>query len=448
MSSPLIRSIAVIGAGPSGLVTAKALLAEKAFERIVLFERRGSAGGVWNYTSSLPPKVRAPSIKPNVSSNPILEPSALPVYPSPLYRDLQTNTPIELMCYSTHHFPKETLQFPHRTSVQEYQRTFAEPLLPLIKRATEVVDIEKKNHKWLVTYRSTKQGSPSNEEHFDAVAICNGHYEIPFIPNVPGLQQYAERVPGSVLHASQFREPELFANERVLIVGGASSATDLVRHLQPIAKNPVYQSVLVDEESIDDKLIKVPQVVKFDPETREIFLKNGKVLKNFDRIIYCTGYLYNIPFPSLNKSNDNPETKLVTDGSHVHNVYQHIFYIPDPNLAFVGLALHVVPFPTSQAQAAYLARVWSGRLSLPNPKEQREWQDQLVNSLDGSMNLYHSLNFPKDAEYINHIHDLTLQAHPNPEEGFPAPYWGPKELQIREDMWNIRAKFFGLEQKK
>ncbi|CAC08547.1 Thiol-specific monooxygenase [Schizosaccharomyces pombe] len=444
MCLPTIRKIAIIGAGPSGLVTAKALLAEKAFDQVTLFERRGSPGGVWNYTSTLSNKLPVPSTNPILTTEPIVGPAALPVYPSPLYRDLQTNTPIELMGYCDQSFKPQTLQFPHRHTIQEYQRIYAQPLLPFIKLATDVLDIEKKDGSWVVTYKGTKAGSPISKDIFDAVSICNGHYEVPYIPNIKGLDEYAKAVPGSVLHSSLFREPELFVGESVLVVGGASSANDLVRHLTPVAKHPIYQSLLGGGDIQNESLQQVPEITKFDPTTREIYLKGGKVLSNIDRVIYCTGYLYSVPFPSLAKLK-SPETKLIDDGSHVHNVYQHIFYIPDPTLAFVGLALHVVPFPTSQAQAAFLARVWSGRLKLPSKEEQLKWQDELMFSLSGANNMYHSLDYPKDATYINKLHDWCKQATPVLEEEFPSPYWGEKERSIRENMWSIRAKFFGIE---
>ncbi|GKT47397.1 thiol-specific monooxygenase [Colletotrichum spaethianum] len=42
-----IKSVAIIGAGAAGAVTAAAFKAENYFERIQVFERRESAGGTW-----------------------------------------------------------------------------------------------------------------------------------------------------------------------------------------------------------------------------------------------------------------------------------------------------------------------------------------------------------------------------------------------------------------
>lgn len=45
--SPPYSTIAIIGAGPSGVAVAKALLGENSFSKIKLFERQDQVGGVW-----------------------------------------------------------------------------------------------------------------------------------------------------------------------------------------------------------------------------------------------------------------------------------------------------------------------------------------------------------------------------------------------------------------
>lgn len=46
-SNAQIRTVAVIGAGPSGLSAVKALDEEKTFDSIRVFERRDRVGGTW-----------------------------------------------------------------------------------------------------------------------------------------------------------------------------------------------------------------------------------------------------------------------------------------------------------------------------------------------------------------------------------------------------------------
>jgi cation diffusion facilitator CzcD-associated flavoprotein CzcO len=47
MTEKRIRSVAIIGAGAAGAVTAAAFAAEKYYDRIQVYERRDSAGGTW-----------------------------------------------------------------------------------------------------------------------------------------------------------------------------------------------------------------------------------------------------------------------------------------------------------------------------------------------------------------------------------------------------------------
>jgi cation diffusion facilitator CzcD-associated flavoprotein CzcO len=44
---PSIKSVAVIGAGPSGAIAVDALIQEKHFDVIRVFERQEKAGGCW-----------------------------------------------------------------------------------------------------------------------------------------------------------------------------------------------------------------------------------------------------------------------------------------------------------------------------------------------------------------------------------------------------------------
>ena len=42
-----IRRVAVIGAGPAGIISIDALVREEVFDVVRVFERRGEAGGCW-----------------------------------------------------------------------------------------------------------------------------------------------------------------------------------------------------------------------------------------------------------------------------------------------------------------------------------------------------------------------------------------------------------------
>lgn len=56
-------------------------------------------------------------------------------------------------------------------------------------------------------------------QDFDAVVICNGHYSEPNLPDVPGADQW----PGLQMHSHNYRTPEPFAGQTVVVVGASNS---------------------------------------------------------------------------------------------------------------------------------------------------------------------------------------------------------------------------------
>lgn len=81
----------------------------------------------------------------------------------------------------------------------------------LISYNTTVEKAEKIGAEWKVTLR--KEGKESDYwwvEWFDAVVVASGHYWVPYIPAIEGLEQFEKSRPGSVLHSKQFRGRELF----------------------------------------------------------------------------------------------------------------------------------------------------------------------------------------------------------------------------------------------
>lgn len=127
------------------------------------------------------------------------------------------------------------------------------------------------------------------------------------------------------------------------------------------------------------------------------------VESHIDAIIYCTGYLYSFPFL------DSLDPPLITTGTHVENLFQHIFYRPEPSLAFLVLNQKVIPFPMAEAQSAVIARVWSGRLQLPDGQDMEAWERKVAESTERPRN-FHLLPFPRDADYINMLHDWAMSA--------------------------------------
>jgi hypothetical protein len=69
----------------------------------------------------------------------------------------------------------------------------------------------------------------------------------------------------------------------------------------------------------------------------------------------------------------------------------------------------IIPFPLAETQCAAIARVWSGRLSLPSKKEMRDWEKEIIRDR-GDGRSFHVLKFPLDAETLNGLERWVLSA--------------------------------------
>ena len=48
----------------------------------------------------------------------------------------------------------------------------------------------------------------------------------------------------------------------------------------------------------------------------------------------------------------------------------------------------IIPFPLAEAQSAVIARVWSGRLTLPSPRAMAEWERKTLDNTGGGRDLH------------------------------------------------------------
>lgn len=56
-------------------------------------------------------------------------------------------------------------------------------------------------------------------KQFDAIMVCNGHYELPNIPHFDGIEEFI----GDKIHSHDYRQPDRYENEIVLVIGAGSS---------------------------------------------------------------------------------------------------------------------------------------------------------------------------------------------------------------------------------
>ena len=71
-------------------------------------------------------------------------------------------------------------------------------------------------------------------EVFDAVCVCNGHFDLTFTPDAEGLSGFK----GTIMHSRAYDRPDVdaFVDRRVLCVGSKSSGTDIARELSSVGE--------------------------------------------------------------------------------------------------------------------------------------------------------------------------------------------------------------------
>ena len=239
------------------------------------------------------------------------------------------------------------------------------------------------SEKWKLTLR--KHDPVQNvdiwwEEVFDAVVLANGHYSVPFIPEVKGLAEYISIFPNRVVHSKTYRSPSVYRDKKVVVIGNSASGHDVTAELVQTAHLPVYQSRRSASRWDGDE---PPPGIAWRPVIKE-FLPGGRIvfaddtyLDDIDSVIYCTGYKASFPFWNTRNNGrdifDYQANKLV-------KTYLHTFFRDFPTtLAIVGMP-RVLSFRSFEYQAIALARVFAdrdeGRLLKRGVKEMENWESQ------------------------------------------------------------------------
>jgi len=437
-----VPKIAIIGAGPLGLGFAKAIASEpnaaKIFKSIDVYERRPQAGGLWNHTGD----------KSNVSiklSESKTNKNALKVtdndpHLSPMYKHTETNIVKSLMRYKDYPLPEKSNLFPRRVEVLDYLLDYQKTIPDVVnfKFNTKVASLLKNtaSNQW-----ELKTEGSSESKSYDKVILAHGHFDTPFIPKADGLLDWFNKDPSAVSHAKYYNDVEKFRNKKVLIIGNSASGIDISTQLLTVAKGitmscvgePMFKGVIEKETE------QVDRVVKYDfDNNRSVTTASGKVISDIDNILFCTGYLYEIPFL---KSYISGENSIISDGSNLKYLYKQLFYIPDPSLILAGLPKSIIPFPFAEAQGQYVARILSGRLSLPSTEEMLlDYQKEV--EARGSGSNFHVMGNLKDAEYCNEMYELIKGTE---TEGFVANFWDDKMMDLRKQTGDLkRNRFFTL----
>ncbi|KAH8805945.1 flavin dependent monooxygenase-like protein [Xylogone sp. PMI_703] len=435
-----VRRIAVIGAGPSGLAAARYLISESIFDAVDIYEQQAEVGGVWYHTSEATEDISVPQTTPRTQPDQPIWPkdSTIPIFSNPMYDHLHANIPKDLMCFSDKEFPSNSRLLPDRQDIEDYLVQYAEDIRHMIRFCEQVQEVELSEdngrERWTVTSKSVIDGRCTNQM-YDAVVIANGHYSSPYVPSVPGIEAFKVAHPSIISHAKVYRNPEAFKGKKVIVVGGGPSAFDIGNQISRVCKSPLLNSVLSPMAHVagSDKE-EVPEIVEFLSDGAGVRFKNGRIEKDIDAVVYCTGYLYSYPFLKT------VEPPLVTTGKRVLGVYKQIFSIAHPTLAFTALPMKIIPFPLSEAQSAVIARVWANRLDLPTKEDMIADENREIEER-GDGKAFHILGFPRDAEYINSLHDWSQSARPGAPSSKKSSYWDGRHKWERSLCPSILLKF-------
>lgn len=182
--------LALIGAGPMGLAMAKVLVdLGLDFDG---FELHHDVGGLWDIDA---PRSTMYETAHLISSKRMTE-----------FRDFPMK--------------EEVAEYPGHADMAAYFRDFAEAfdLRRHYRFGAEVTRCERREQGWSVTW-TTADGTHSGA--YDAVLIANGTL------SEPNRVAFDGEFTGEILHACDYRDPAIFRDKRVLVVGAGNSGCDI-----------------------------------------------------------------------------------------------------------------------------------------------------------------------------------------------------------------------------
>jgi cation diffusion facilitator CzcD-associated flavoprotein CzcO len=185
--------IGIVGAGLSGLVTAKTFLEDGC--DVTVFETEHEVGGVWARSRRYP--------------------------------GLATQNPRDTYAFSDFPMPASYPDWPSGEQVQAYLAAYADRfgVAPHVRLRTRVTAAEARadGAGWRLRTRDADGREETHE--FDWLVVTNGVFSDPFVPDLPGREEF-EAAGGRVLHTTQLGDGGEMDGHRVAVVGYAKSAAD------------------------------------------------------------------------------------------------------------------------------------------------------------------------------------------------------------------------------
>ncbi|MBC7896896.1 MAG: NAD(P)-binding domain-containing protein [Cytophagaceae bacterium] len=393
------HNVAIIGAGPGGLVAARYL--QQVGFTPVLFEQGDGVGGQW--------RVGAPY--------------------SSVWPGMRTNTSRVMTAFSDLPHPVVTPPYPTGEQLGTYLEGYAGHfgLLERTRVRTRVELLDRASDGGWDVHARDASGT-LHREAFSHVVVASGRYHAPALPRLDGMRGFR---PGGISHVATYRGTEPYRGQRVLVAGHSISALEIAselalrgaarvivaarRHryvLQKIlAGVPIEHRVYtryaamaaesfaqdVVAASVKELILRTsghPSQFGAPVHSEDVFeagftqsqfylalVAEGRIVprpwvsridghvvhfaddtsEDVDAIVFGTGYHLDVPFlgPSIREA-------LRLDAVHA-DLHQHTFHPDLPGLAFVGLYEQSGPyFPTLELQARRVAYTWGGAVPAPS----------------------------------------------------------------------------------
>lgn len=338
----MTHSVAVIGAGAAGLCAGRHLISDLSNFEFDIYEQQKDVGGTWRYSEQIG-----------------TDEYGLPIHSS-MYKNLRTNLPKEAMAFPD--FPFSDCggrSFVHHSEVLYYLEEYAKHygIYKHIKFHHLVESVEPQisstgETEWIVTTQDL-QNEEKNNKVYDAVMVCNGHYSVPYIPDMPDLSNFE----GILIHSHDYRDNAEFRDLKVAILGAGASGIDIALEVATVAKEVVLS------HNTPPKTCPLPtnmiqeKGIEFVQKSTVRFI-GGKTYY-CDAIIICTGYLYTYPF--LHSS-----CKIEIGDQKVSPLYMHMFLINNPTLAIWAVPKLILPFPIYDQQVKVFLKFLKGIIQLPS----------------------------------------------------------------------------------
>ena len=90
-------------------------------------------------------------------------------------------------------------------------------MIPLVRFTTQVVEVRRSASPatagtWTVkTVQLVSQ--QQTEDLYDAILVATGHYEVPFVPDIKGVEDWEKQHPRSIMHSKYYQNPDEYKDK-------------------------------------------------------------------------------------------------------------------------------------------------------------------------------------------------------------------------------------------